>query len=826
MIGLVIVSHSAKLAEGVVDLARGMVGADFPIAAAGGLAEPDVLGTDALRVLQAIESVFSDDGVLVLTDLGSAILSAEMALDFLAPEQRLRARLCPAPLVEGTVAAAVAARGGAALEAVFAAARAGLDAKAQQLGSVPELPPAPLVPAPPIAAPERTIVLTVPNRLGLHARPAARLVEIAGRFNTAVTIRNLTNNRTASARSFNGLMLLGAVGGHTLEVSVSGADAEQALAALQAFAAANFGDPPNASDTPMPFVPAPLPMHAPGVQNRLRGLPAAPGITIGAAAHYRPALPTIPFAPAGSAGAEIAALQAAVEQTRAQIEAQRAQTERQLGADSAGIFAAHLAFLADADLLASAQQQIEAQSISAAAAWQQATDALIAQYRQLEFAYQQARAADVAAVQAQVLIALLGTGTAALALREPAILIARDLTPAEIGALDADKVLGILTAEGSPTSHAAILARTLGIPMVVGLGASILTVADGTPLAADGETGNITLQPDEEMKTAFTRLASQFRARQESALRESALPARTADGQRVEVVANIGSLPDAERALELGAEGVGVLRTEFLFMQREVAPSADEQYAAYRAIAQAMGGRPLVIRTLDAGGDKPLPYLKQPHEDNPFLGLRAVRLCLAYPDFFRAQLAAIVRVADEFPVRVMFPMIATVEEFRAAKALLAACGRPAHPIRTGMMVEIPAAVECAEQFAPEVDFFSIGTNDLTQYAFAAERGNPQLAYLADALHPAILRLIERVVAVGRTHGRPVAVCGELASDPAAIPILLGLGVDELSMSAAAIPQAKAVIRQVQQAVAAKLAQQALAQPNAEEVRRLVMERNA
>ena len=239
-----------------------------------------------------------------------------------------------------------------------------------------------------------------------------------------------------------------------------------------------------------------------------------------------------------------------------------------------------------------------------------------------------------------------------------------------------------------------------------------------------------------------------------------------------------------------------------------------------------MGGRPLVIRTLDAGGDKPLPYLKQPHEDNPFLGLRAVRLCLAYPDFFRAQLAAIVRVADEFPVRVMFPMIATVEEFRAAKALLAACGRPAHPIRTGMMVEIPAAVECAEQFAPEVDFFSIGTNDLTQYAFAAERGNPQLAYLADALHPAILRLIERVVAVGRTHGRPVAVCGELASDPAAIPILLGLGVDELSMSAAAIPQAKAVIRQVQQAVAAKLAQQALAQPNAEEVRRLVMERNA
>lgn len=814
MIGLVIVSHSAKIADGVADLARGMAGADLPVAAAGGLDDPAILGTDAMRVLSAIEAVYSADGVLVLVDLGSAVLSAETALDFLSDEMRPRVLLCPAPLVEGAVAAAVAARAGQSLEQAAAAAR---DALASKGGLFAESP----APPPPAAPADHSITITVPNRLGLHARPAARLVEIASRFHADIHLRDLTNGREASARSFNALMLLGAVGGHALDVSSSGADAEGALAAVQAFAAANFGDPPDESLSP----PITQPSAPASVEGRLRGLAASPGFAIGVAKHYGAALPDV-SAPAGDAQAESAALLAAVERASANVEAQRAQTERQpTGSSAAGIFAAHLAFLRDANVRDAALTLIDEQHLSAAAAWKATTDRIIAQYQQMDDAYLRARAADVQALQGQVLAELLGA-PARPTLSEPGILIARDLTPAEVGAFDPALALGIACAEGSPTAHAAILARMLGIPAVVGLGADILAVGDGAPLILDGIAGEVLVNPDDAERGAYAQKADTYRREADSALQASAQPAHTSDGARIEVYANVAGADDAARAVTLGAEGVGVLRTEFIFMRRETAPTADQQYDAYRAVAVALDGRPLVIRTLDVGGDKPLPYLGQPHEANPFLGLRGVRLSLAYPDLFRAQLTAIARLAAEFPVRAMFPMIATLDEFRAAKALLdaarAECDAP--PIPTGMMVEVPAAVESAATFAREVDFFSIGTNDLTQYVFAAERGSPQVAALSDALHPAILRMIARVADAGRAQGKPTAVCGEMVSDPAAIPLLVGLGVAELSMSAAAIPQAKAVIRQVARPDAEALAPAALALESAAEVRQLVRER--
>ena len=782
MIGLVIVSHSAKLAEGVVELARGMVGASVPLAAAGGLEDAyGVLGTDALRVMNAIESVYSADGVLVLMDLGSAILSAEMALDLLAPDMHEHVKLCAAPLVEGTVAAAVQAKLGFPLDQVIAAAHKALAGKSAQLGEAP-VQHAPMSEPQPNKLTQR-LQLTMPNRLGLHARPAAKLVDLLSRFSAAVQIRNLTNGRGAvDTHSFNGLMLLGAVGGHQLEFSANGRDAANALSAIQVFAAQNFGDPVDES-TPS-LSPQPQRLSTP-LKSRLQGQPASTGIAVGTAKIFRAQLLPIPTHPATDPSIELDALTAAIAATKAEIKSHSA-------SPASDIFAAHVAFLNDHEVLNPVRSLINDQHLNVAVAWKQVMDALIDQYRQQATEYLRARAADVESLQAQVLAHLLGSTLTHPTLTEPAILIARDLTPVDTSALDPQFILGIATAEGSATAHSAIIARSLGIPAIVGLGESILAVSDGTPLILDGASGEVFVSPNATLSETYTAQAAADQADQQRAHELSNQLAYTADGRRVEIFANIGSVSDAQQAIERGAEGVGLLRSEFIFLNRTTAPSEDEQYAAYRAIAQTLNGRPLIIRTLDVGGDKPLPYIEQKPEANPFLGLRGIRLCLARPELFMPQLRAIARLAVDFRVQVMFPMIATIEEFRAAKALLIEAGGASIP--TGIMVEIPAAVESIEQFAAEVDFFSIGTNDLTQYTFAAERGNADVAHLANSSHPAILSMIRRVVETAHAHHRPVAVCGEMASDPTAVPILVNLGVDELSMSPSAIPAIKVLVR--------------------------------
>jgi multiphosphoryl transfer protein len=823
VIGIVIVSHSAKLAEGVVELARNMGGTEVSIQAAGGMSMDDAtLGTDPVRILKAIEQVYSDDGVIVLMDLGSAILSSEMALEMLPEEKRSKIFLCEAPVVEGAIAAAVQARIGGSIEQVISEARSALTPKSAHLNIVsPQVNPSQAT----LSQENRLVLqLTVRNSLGLHARPAARFVQTAGKFpHENILVSNLTTqNGPVNAKSINGVITLRVRQGHQIEVTASGPNAQAALDAIQALAEENFGDHETAS--------APESIQSAAIINHdasyLNGIPASTGIAIGAVVLYRPALPEIPEYQIENPAQEWERLLESLTQTRDEIEADRRSAANRTNGNTAAIFEAHRMFLEDEALLSPAREKVFNEKQNAAQAWQSAVDTVSANLRNLEDSYLQTRSKDVEDVGRQVLRHLLGVNHAPLTMDRPGILIAADLTPAETSHLEPDTVLGICTAFGGPTSHTAILARELGIPAVVGLGEKILTLQDGGQIILDGEHGQVFVKPDPELIDQYSRKAEALQGAKNKARLERAAPAMTRDGKAIEIAANIGSVTGAQKAMEMGAAGIGLFRTEFLFLSRTSAPDEEEQVQAYRATAKALNGRPLIIRTLDAGGDKSIPYLNLESETNPFLGWRAIRLCLSQPELFKTQLRAILRVASDFPVKIMFPMIATLDELRRAKALLAEAGQElaargesyAEKVETGIMVEIPSVAEMAEQFAREVDFFSIGTNDLTQYTFAVDRTNPIVASIADACHPAMLRQIHRVVEAAHANGLWVGVCGELAGDPDAIPILLGLGVDELSMSAPAIATAKEIVRSWDASQAKSLAEQALQLDSAEAVR--------
>jgi phosphocarrier protein FPr len=436
-----------------------------------------------------------------------------------------------------------------------------------------------------------------------------------------------------------------------------------------------------------------------------------------------------------------------------------------------------------------------------------------------------ARAADIRDVGNRILKLLAGDGAANDMQwpSHPVVLIAHDLTPSDTATLDPQKVLGFATVAGGPTAHSAIIARALGLPAVVSVGADLLEIEDGTAVILNGSNGIIQVNPDETaQKEARSRQAA-AKQKQQDARAQAAESAITLDNHQIEIAANIGGLADAQKANQSGAEGVGLLRTEFLFLDRATPPSEEEQFNVYRQIAEAMEGKPVIIRTLDIGGDKPLPYVKVPPEDNPFLGERGLRLCLARPELLREQLRAILRAAQYGSLRIMFPMVADMSEWYQAKAMVdeirAELSAPVVPV--GIMIEIPAAALLADLFAREVDFFSIGTNDLTQYTLAMDRMHPTLASKSDGLHPAVLRLIDATVRGAHAAGKWVGVCGELGADPQAAPILLGLGVDELSVSVPSIALVKAQIRTLTLKNAKQLAAKALACATAGEVRALV-----
>lgn len=833
MVGLVVVSHSAKLAEGVAELMRGMAGAEVQIAMAGGMDLPDhPPGTDANLIYRAIQQVYSTDGVVVLVDLGSAILSAELALEMLPPAQRTRVVIAPAPLVEGSIAAAVQARLDSPLEAVVAEARAALDAKLAhfqedvsgkgrvQAGEKDAWTREGDV-SPNRLDRVQEVILRVENRLGLHMRPAAKFVQTAAGFESDVRLSDLTNGRgPVNAKSFNGVTTLGALRGHQIKITAGGADAQAALDALEHLARENFGDPETLTVEPPP---TPSAAAEPRAENEIVGLAASPEYAIGPARLYRPTLAAIPRNTIQDPEREWARLSRALEQTERHLHAARAALNGRGNAAEAGIFDAEVLMLRDEALQEPARRAIFEKKWNAALAFDRAAALIASQYDALEDEYLRARAADLRAVARLVLLNVLGASEIDFSLA--GVLVASDLTPAETAQLDPKMNLAICTASGGPTGHTAILAKSLGIPAVVGLGEKILAVREGETLLVDGERGRVWVNPAPELVSEYKGRMERAQNAAEAARRARDERAVTRDGHRVEIAANIGSVREAEQAVEMGAEAVGLFRTEFLFLDRRDAPGEEEQYAAYRAVAQALRNRSLLIRTLDLGGDKPVSYANVPREANPFLGLRGLRLSLAQPEFFRTQLRAILRLANEFPVRVMYPMVSTLREFRDAQTLMEQARAelqtrgiavPAR-VETGIMVEVPSAALAAAQFAAVVDFFSIGTNDLTQYTFAAERGNPQVASLADSLHPAVLQLIANVIAAAHARDKWVGVCGEMAGDPEAIPLLVGLGVDELSMSPAIIPTAKQIVRDLRLSEAKALAQRALS-PDADSIR--------
>jgi phosphoenolpyruvate-protein phosphotransferase len=535
----------------------------------------------------------------------------------------------------------------------------------------------------------------------------------------------------------------------------------------------------------------------------LKGIPASGGIAIGPVFIYQPEIPNIERHTITDPAAEVARLDAAMATANTDLEALKAKTEAAVGREEAQIFEVHRMFLSDPVFVDTIKQAIQTEQINAEAVLGQTVAALVAQFEALDDEYFRQRAADIKDVGQRLQRLLTGAGRSSLAdLSTPAIILAADLTPSDTATVDRQMVLAFCTSTGGATSHTAILSRSMGIPAVVGLGETGLHLAATDQLIVDGDSGEVWVNPDSKTIAAFERRQQEQLQGQAEALRHAHEPAITNDGHQVEIAANIGSLADAKQAIEMGAEGVGLLRTEFLFLDRATLPTEEEQYQVLRAIADVFQQRPLIVRTLDAGGDKQIPYLNMPAEQNPFLGWRAIRLTLAEPDLFQAQLRAILRAGHERNIKIMFPMIGSLNELRQARAQfeqaradLAAASVPhAASPEVGIMVEIPSAAILANSLAPLVDFFSIGTNDLAQYTLAADRTNPLVAPLADPLHPAVLSLIRQVIEAGHIHGKWVGMCGELAGNPLAIPLLLGLGLDEFSMTASAIPAAKALIR--------------------------------
>jgi multiphosphoryl transfer protein len=813
VVGIVVVSHSRRLAEAAVELALQMVrGTPPPIEIAAGL-DSHVLGTDAARVKEAIDRIASSDGVLILMDLGSAVLSSELALELRGDTADCPVVLSDAPLVEGLVAAVVVAAAGASLAEVASDAAQAGHIKTRLLGIETT---AAAAPAGEGAAPAATIELALHNEHGLHARPAARLVETVRRFDAEVTVRNLTaGGPSVSGRSVSALSTLGVPAGHQIEVAATGRQAREALAAIAALVRRNF-DEPVTGVLPRPAVTA------------ARGpIAASPGIGIGPKTSLPALVAVVDDARRGTPDTERERLHAAIEAARAELHATRDHVARTAGEHEAEIFDAHLLLLEDDDLVGTALARIARDAVTATHAWTTAVDALAARFAALTDPYLQARADDVRAVGEQVLGHLVGRG-ASSANAPAGVVVAADLTPAQAARLDPASVQAIVTAGGSDTSHAAILARSLGIPAVAGAGDDVLAFPDGTTIVVDGTEGVVLVDPDPAAAARYRdRLAAQ-RRRADTLLQAASRPAITTDGVTVQVVANIASRDDAIQAILHGADGVGLLRTEFLFLDRPRPPDEEEQVTVYLSIAEALAGRRLTVRTLDVGGDKPLPYLASTNEANPFLGRRGLRLSLDNVDVFKQQLRALLRAATEYPMSVLFPMVSTLDELRVARSLLAeaaveiGCAPNTLPpgFEVGAMAEVPSFALHARAAIPLVDFISIGTNDLTQYTLAAERGNAAVAALADSLDPAVLRLISEV-ATAATAGARVAVCGELASDPAAAALLVGLGVRELSVSPPGIPAVKDAVRSLSTKNAKQLAALALQRDSAASVRALL-----
>ena len=663
-----------------------------------------------------------------------------------------------------------------------------------------------------------TVDVPVPGSSGLHARPAALFVDVAKGFASDVRVRH--GERVANGKSLGSLLTLGAEAGANLTILARGADQEAALRALREAVEAGLGEGDEPADAP---VPGGLSWEPAGPGTPVLGVSAAGGIAIGPLWHLKRRRLVVGRT-ARDPVLEERRLRGAIESARAGLRELHDAVRAKSGAGRAAIFRAHEAFLDDPDLTAATLERIRAGS-SAGWAWQQTFEEQAAALGRVDDPLVASRAIDLGDVGERVLGFLAEVDDDAPHLPDhPVILVAEDLSPSDTAAIDPARVVGFCTAAGGPTSHTAIIARALGIPAVVGAGRAALTQPEGVTAVLDGFSGTLWVGLGPGDLGAAERAREDLTAARAVEHQTRYEPAITTDGHRVQVVANIAAPAEAAAAVEAGAEGVGLLRTEFLFLGRDTPPSEDEQYDAMAEMVTALGGLPLVVRTLDIGGDKQAPWLELPAEDNPFLGVRGIRLCLARPDLFLPQLRAIYRASLLGPVEIMFPMVARLEDLEGALeyAEKARVEVGAAPVDIGVMIEVPAAVAMAPELARRVQFFSVGTNDLTQYVLAMDRGHPTLARQADALHPAVLRMIKALVDAADAAGIWVGVCGGMAVEPEGALILTGLGVTELSVSIPSVAAVKARLRTVSREAAEQLARRALACATATEVRDLAL----
>lgn len=798
MVGLVLVSHSRALAQSIVDLVQRTVSLELPVAAAGGVGEGhQEIGTDALDILEAINSVQSPDGVLVLMDMGSAILSAETAKEFVTPDRQDSVVLCSAPLVEGGIAAAIQIQIGSNVDQAAQAARQGLLPKQDQLGDLPSEPG----PAPSASEGEaETVELTVENEHGLHLRPAANLLKALSPFSATVEAENLTAHRgPAQASSLVDLARLQIRKGDRVRFRITGYDRQKAVIAIEILADNHFGEseiaasPPAAIETKgdQPFA-------------------VSSGIAIGSPAFLEERLPVIPreaLVSETEMETEVARLRQAMAKVGEELRQRTERMRDRIDATSLGMLEAQQLLLQDAAVIHAVEEQIRTRRESAAFAWHSVLTELASEQEMAEDSYFRARAADFREIDRAVLEQILPAQSvpakvAAEPSGQPSILICRELTPSVIDFIQDTPVAGVVQLEGGSTSHGAILARALRLPAIGGASALESRLRNAELVAFDGDSGEIWLEPDAATEARLRNQADAAKQKYSRALRESIKPCVTRDGERITVSANASTRAEVARAVEVGAESIGLFRSEFLLQAFAESPNEDQQYEAFRHALEPANSAPVTIRLLDIGGDKPLPFLSPGQEANPFLGVRGIRLLLLHEKFLMSHLRAILRVSRQTNVRIMIPMVTDLDEVINVRRLLEAIHFQLEneqlphrwPIPLGIMVETPAAALLVDQFLPHIDFVSFGTNDLTQYVLCSERGNPFLQKFADALNPAVLRLCNQVVEELRRSQTELSICGEIAADPDAIPVLLALGMHHLSIAAASIPGVKDRIR--------------------------------
>jgi len=813
MIGLLLVSHSRALAEAAVDLIRRTVSATLPIAAAGGVGETHLeIGTDAIDIQQGIESIARSDGVLVLMDMGSAILSTEMAKDLLGDS--IDVRLCSGPLVEGGIAAAVQIQAGSPMADVVAAAQRSLLPKQDQLGeAVQSSEPA----GDPVVT-EESFESTLQNFYGLHLRPVAALVKALGAEAKNVQIENVTGKRgPVVAASLVEIARLQAKKGDTIRFLLSGPNTARVRKEIEGFLERLRSED----------VLSVRPAAAEDGSASLEPIAVSAGLAVGRVLFADRLDVKIPDSRPNTpveVEAECRRLTEAIDAAQQTVAQRVAKFSSSLDPAEVAILEAQQLILSDETLLAKAQERIRSNPANAAASWYE-TLTEVAQYQAgAADDYLKQRAMDFREAASAVVQQLIGQTNQFANLNEDSVLVCAELNPTLIDQIQSTRITGVIELGGGSLSHGAILARSIGLPVIANAGRSESVLRSAEIVAIDGRTGQLLVNPAPEVVQEWRQRQADSRELQKRAVELSQTPAISTDKIEFLIAANAGKRRDVELALGNGADGIGLFRSEFLFDKFHVLPSEEDQLAAYRDALEpiladsrwqsaqpsasvtsnqgASAGFSITLRLLDIGGDKPLPFLSPGKEGNPFLGVRGLRLLLRHPEFFESHLSAILRLADLFSIKLLVPMVTSVDEIsrlkqhleRAHQSLKAREFAHRWPIEIGVMIETPAAAVAFDQMIEHLDFASIGTNDLTQYVLSAERGNPQLEEFADSLHPAVLRLCQQVIALANQRRLPISICGEVASDPIAVPLLAGLGLRVLSVAPTAVPTIKATIR--------------------------------